>query len=92
MNVENIWQTLVFAVAIFRTYAIFALGWPVGHVTGIGLGVVLAPPALLAGAYGLIMLFASDETSHNALAGAQGTPATRSPRRARCLTKTPSRG
>ena len=61
MNVENIWQTLVFAVAIFGAYAIFALGWPAGRVSGIGLAVVLAPPALLAGAYGLIMLFASDE-------------------------------
>ena len=37
MNVENIWQTLVFAVAIFGAYAIFALGWPVGRVADIGL-------------------------------------------------------
>ena len=30
-------------------------------MSGIGLAVLLAPPALLAGTYGLIMLFASDE-------------------------------
>ena len=59
MNLENIWQALVFAVAIFGAYIISTLVWPVGRVAGIGLAVVLAPPALLAGAYGLIMLFAS---------------------------------
>ncbi len=44
MNVENIWPALVFAVVIFGAYAIFALGWSVGRVAGIGLAGVLAPP------------------------------------------------
>ena len=78
MNLETIWKLLILLAAIAAVIAVVQLDWSIGRVSLIFLAVTLAPTVLLGGAYGLIMLFASDHSCPNrarisAASGFRGT-------------------